>query len=98
MIQNVDENMYCESMADVTQIAFQLDNESLREVDAVAAAASSSRAAVLRTAIHELLRGRREAAIDAQLAAGYGAQPPEPEFDAWAELSIEGLRDADLEW
>lgn len=85
-------------MADVTQIAFQLDNESLREVDVLAATASSSRAEVLRTAVRELLSRHREAAIDAQLAAGYGARPPGSEEAAWAELSIEGLRAADLDW
>lgn len=85
-------------MADITQIAFQLDNESLRAVDEVAKATSRSRAAVLRSAVHELLRAERETAIDARLAAGYGAVPPGPEAGAWAELSIEGLRDADLDW
>ncbi len=94
----VDDNLYGQFMANVTQVAFQLDNESLRRVDALAATTSRSRAHVLRTAVHELLRAQREAAIDAHLAAGYGAEPPGPELDAWAELSIEGLRDADLDW
>jgi len=90
--------MYGQSMASVTQIAFQLDDESLRQLDALAAAQSSSRAHVLRTAVHELLVAHREAAIDAQLAAGYGAQPPSFEDEAWAQSSLDGLRAADLDW
>ena len=85
-------------MATVTQVAFQLDNESLRLIDELAAASSSSRAEVLRGAVRELLRQQREAAIDEQLAAGYAAKPPGPEGRAWAELSLEGLRAADLDW
>lgn len=94
----MDDALYVVFMANVTQIAFQLDDASLRELDALAATESSSRAAVLRIAVHELLRRQRDAAIDAQLAAGYGAAPPGPEIDAWAELSVEGLREADLDW
>lgn len=94
----MDDILYGVPMADATQIAFQLDNESLRQVDTLAATAFSSRADVLRTAVHLLLSQHREAAIDAQLAAGYGAQPPGPVEDAWAESSIEGLRAADLDW
>ena len=82
----------------VTQVAFQLDNESLRRIDELAATESSSRAAILRAAVRELLRTRREAAIDAQLAAGYAADPPGLEEQAFGELSIEGLRAADLDW
>jgi len=85
-------------MANVTQVAFQLDNESLRLIDERAAAESSSRAHVLRTAVRELLHRSREAAIDAQLAAGYEAHPPGAEDAAWAEASVAGLRAADLDW
>lgn len=85
-------------MGNVTQVAFQLDNDSLRELDALAVAESASRAAILRAAVDELLRRRREEAIDAQLAAGYAARPPGSEVAAWAELSIEGLRAAELDW
>lgn len=85
-------------MAGVTQVAFQLDDESLLRLDELAAGASSSRAEILRIAVREMLARHREAAIDAQLAAGYDAKPPGPEVDAWAELSIEGLAAADLDW
>ncbi|MEA2219434.1 MAG: hypothetical protein QOJ35_2060 [Solirubrobacteraceae bacterium] len=85
-------------MADVTQIAFQIDNESLRQVDELAASEASSRAEVLRTAVREMLRRHREIDLDAQLAAGYAASPQGPEDDAWAALSVEGLRAANLEW
>ncbi|MEJ7798669.1 MAG: ribbon-helix-helix protein, CopG family, partial [Solirubrobacteraceae bacterium] len=96
--RSVDGVVYGVPMADVTQIAFQLDNDSLREVDALAAAESASRAEVLRTAVHAMLRRHREAAIDEQLEAGYGADPPGPEVDEWAQSSIDGLRAAELDW
>jgi len=85
-------------MSKVTQVAFQLDNESLRRIDELAAADSSSRAEVLRGAVRGLLSRHREAAIDDQLAAGYAATPPGPEETAWAELSVDGARAADLDW
>jgi predicted transcriptional regulator len=85
-------------MANVTQVAFQLDNESLRRIDELAATESSSRAEVLRGAVRELLSRHREAAIDDQLAAGYAVAPPGPEEAAWAELSMDGVRAADLDW
>ncbi len=85
-------------MPGATQIAFQLDNESLRQVDELAAARSWSRAEVLRVAVSEMLATRREAMIDAQLAAGYGAQPADAEQEAWAEASVDALRTADLDW
>ncbi|MCP9490061.1 MAG: hypothetical protein MSC31_09325 [Solirubrobacteraceae bacterium MAG38_C4-C5] len=85
-------------MSKATQIAFQLDNESLRQIDELATAKSWSRAQVLRVAVDELLATRREATIDAQLAAGYGAQPPGAEEDAWAEMTVDALRTADLAW
>ncbi len=85
-------------MSDVTQVAFQLDNTSLREVDKLVATEFPSRAEAFRTAVHEMLRTRRERAIDAQLAAGYGTQPPGGEVKAWADTSIEGLRASELDW
>ena len=85
-------------MADVTQVAFQLDNQTLGEIDELATRQASSRAEILRTAVAEMLARRREAAIDAHLEAGYAANPPSDEEDAWAEQSIAGLRAADLDW
>lgn len=79
-------------------MAFQLDRRSLRQVDELAAAESSSRAHILRIAVHEMLMTRRDAMIDAQLAAGYGELPPDPEAEAWAASSLDGLRAADLDW
>lgn len=90
--------LYDEVMSDATQIAFQLDNESLRQIDELASARSWSRAKVLRVAVNELLATRRETAIDAQLAAGYGARPPGAEEGAWADASVDALRTADLDW
>ncbi len=85
-------------MSKVTQVAFQIDNETLSKVDALVSGEFRSRAEVLRTAVREMLARRHEAEIDAELAAGYGAQPPAHEDDAWAELSVEGLQAADLDW
>lgn len=86
-------------MSVVTQVAFQIDNERLRAIDALVERREfRSRAEVLRTAVREFLARRRDAEIDVQLAAGYGVQPPGVEDEAWAEVSIEGLEAADLDW
>ncbi len=86
-------------MTEVTQIAFQIDNHNLAELDAaVHRGEFRSRAEALRTATAEFLARQREARIDAQLAAGYAAVPPGPDDETWADASREGLRAADLEW
>lgn len=85
-------------MSKVTQVAFQIDNEILSKIDVLVPGEFRSRADVLRTAVRELLARRHEAEIDAELAAGYGVQPPAHEDDAWADLSVDGLRAADLDW
>ncbi|MCA1673859.1 MAG: ribbon-helix-helix domain-containing protein [Actinobacteria bacterium] len=85
-------------MSKVTQVAFQIDNETLSQIDALVSSEFPSRAEVLRTAVREMLARRREAQIDAELATGYGAQPPRREDEAWADLSVEGLQAADLDW
>lgn len=85
-------------MAEVTQVAFQLDTAAVETLDALAAETSVSRASLLRTAVAELLARRREAAIDGALERGYGDHRPDNEEDAWAELSKEGLAAADLDW
>ncbi len=85
-------------MVDVTQVAFQIDNDSLAEVDREAQRRAVPRAEVLRLAVRRFLAAQREADIDAQLAAGYGVQPVERSEDAYADLSLEGLVAADLDW
>lgn len=91
--------LYDVLMSDVTQVAFQIYDDELEQLDAVVAQGEfRSRAEVLRTAVREFLTRRREAQIDADLAAGYGATPPGPEDEAWAELSVDGLRAANLDW
>ena len=85
-------------MVNVTQVAFQLDNESLRRIDELADAESSSRAQILRSAVHQLLTVQRERAIDAQLAAGYAAAPQRAEDVGWASASLDGLQAAELDW
>lgn len=91
--------LYGSLMSGVTQVAFQIDDERLAEIDELVAAHEfRSRAEALRAAVGQFLASRREERIDAQLAAGYGAVPPDPAEDAWAEASREGLRAADLDW
>ncbi|MGQ0466169.1 MAG: ribbon-helix-helix protein, CopG family [Sporichthyaceae bacterium] len=85
-------------MPDVIQIAFQIDSHIVVELDAVAADASSSRAEVVRQAVREFLARRREASIDAQLAAGYGLVPPGAEEDGFAAVSLAGFQASDLDW
>ncbi|MGH3998888.1 MAG: hypothetical protein ACRDTJ_15700 [Pseudonocardiaceae bacterium] len=71
-------------------MAFQIDNETLGQVDALVSSEFRSRAEVLRTAVREMLARRHEDEIDASLAAGYGARPPAHEDEVWADLSVEG--------
>lgn len=85
-------------MSRATQVAFQLDDESLAAVDVLAEQGSRSRAEVLRIAVREFLTRRREEAIDARLAEGYGVRPPGCEEDQLAERSVEGLQAANLDW
>lgn len=85
-------------MSKSTQVAFKLDNESLTRVDELASERSQSRAALLRTAVSDLLRRQREEEIDASLAEGYRLQPPEPEAARWADVSVEGLETSGLDW
>ncbi|MGQ0573999.1 MAG: ribbon-helix-helix domain-containing protein [Pseudonocardia sp.] len=86
-------------MSNVTQVAFQLSDEQLAEIDELVAAREfRSRAEALRAAVLAFLRQRREERIDAQLEAGYAAVPQGPEDDAWVEASRAGLRAANLDW
>lgn len=85
-------------MPTVTQVAFQLDRESLAGLDRLASSSSRSRAEVLRVAVHEFLIREREEQIDAQIEAAYAATPQGPEDDAAARASVQGLRGSDLDW
>lgn len=85
-------------MGEVKQIAFQLDVASLAAIDALTPQEFTSRAEVLREAVHAWLARRRDEAIDAALATGYGLAPPGAEEETWAERSLEGLKAADLDW
>lgn len=85
-------------MGKVTQIAFQIDDDSLAAVDRMAAADSLARAEVLRIAVRCFLAQRREAEIESHLAAGYRNLPPGGEADQLAEVSLEGLRSGQLDW
>lgn len=85
-------------MGSVTQIGFQLDDESLAELDALASREAHSRAEVLREAVRRFLAQRREEDIDARLAAGYRDVPPGLIENELAEVSVQGLRNSHLDW
>ncbi len=86
-------------MFEATRVAFQIDNQRLAEIDELVSDHEfRSRAEALRAAVGEFLARRREARIDAQLEAGYREHPQGAEEAAWANISVEGLRAADLEW
>lgn len=85
-------------MSNVTQVAFQIDNDSLVEIDQEAQRRAVSRAEVLRLAVRRFLAAQREADIDARLAAGYGVAPITAAEDVLADVSLEGLVAGDLDW
>lgn len=97
-METANHGVYGLAMGSATQVAFQLDDESLAAVDAIATGESRSRAEVLRIAVAEMLKRRREAEIDAQLAAGYAAVPQTAEELAFADVSLKGLKAAELDW
>lgn len=94
----MDDRMYDLIMRNVKQVALQIDIESLAEIDALTPSEFSSRAEVIRVAVHEWLARRRAAAVDAQLARGYELDPPGAEEDVWASRSLEGLEASELDW
>jgi Arc/MetJ-type ribon-helix-helix transcriptional regulator len=86
-------------MSDSTQVAFQVENDRLAEIDnMVATHRYRSRAEALRAAVAEFVGRRREEEIDAQLAAGYALHPPGAEEEAWADASADGFAAAKLDW
>jgi len=80
------------------RIGFQIGNDAIAEIDQVVSGRYRSRAEVVRIAVHEWLARRRAQQVDAELERGYGVSPTGDEEDEWAELSIEGLRAAKLDW
>jgi Arc/MetJ-type ribon-helix-helix transcriptional regulator len=92
------DTLYDEVMGNVKQVAFQIDTESLAAIDALTPSEFSSRAEVIRVAIQDWLARRREEAVDAALAKGYGIAPPGAEEDSWADRSLEGLEASSLDW
>ncbi len=85
-------------MSKTIQVAFKLSAADLDAVDALVPAHHDSRAAALRSAVRELLRRRRDEAIEDALETGYRDVPPTAEEARWAETSVEGLAGADVEW
>jgi len=90
--------MYGYLMGKPKQIAFQIDDGDLAELDVLALAESRSRAELLREAVREWLARRREVAVDAALAKGYRDRPQGQEEGVWADLSLQGLEAGDLDW
>lgn len=97
-IQSPLDALYDGVMGDVKQIAFQIDTQSLAEIDALTPSEFSSRAEVIRVAVHDWLARRRAEAVDAALAKGYGISPEGEPEDAWAGISLEGLEASNLDW
>lgn len=95
---NSDGSMYDQSMGKSKQIAFQIDIDSLNAVDALKGAEFSSRAEIIRVAVEDWLARRRAKLLDEALEKGYRANPQTDESNAWADLSVEGLEDAKLDW
>lgn len=85
-------------MVQSIQVAFVLPASLVAEIDGLVPGEYRSRADALRHAVVALLEHRRQAAIDAALEQGYDAVPPGDPEAAWAELSLEGLAGADLDW
>lgn len=85
-------------MGNVTQIAFQIDVDTLAALDEVAARESVARSEILRVAVRHFLARRREDDIEARLAAGYGDVPPTQEERDLAEVSLDGLHASELDW
>lgn len=92
------DTLYDGVMGDVKQIAFQIDTRSLAEIDALTPSEFSSRAEVIRVAVHDWLERRRADAVDAALAKGYGLSPLGKTEDAWGDRSLEGLEASQLDW
>lgn len=82
----------------VTQVAFQLPDDDLEAIDALVPEEFPSRAEALRSAVKMWLRHNDEKRIDAALAAGYQILPPGEDESEWAEVSVESLEKAQLEW
>lgn len=86
-------------MTDNTQVAFQITDEDLMELDAAVPGEYPSRAAVLRAAVGEWLARRRQAAIDAALERGYGDVPEDVAMTAGlSAVATRALAEAELEW
>lgn len=97
-IQSPHDILYDGFMGDVKQIAFQIDTQSLADIDALTPSEFSSRAEVIRVAVHDWLARRRAEAVDAALAKGYGVSPTGETENAWAGRSLEGLEASNLDW
>lgn len=86
------------AMGKTTQVAFQIDDDSLTEIDALVTGQYRSRAEVIRVAVHDWLARRHAEQVDVVLARGYGVTPTGPDEDVWAELSVQGLEAGELDW
>lgn len=82
----------------MTQVAFQLSDEDLERIDRMVPNDFPSRAEALRTAVKFWLEIIEQRRIDAALAAGYQVLPPGEAEEQWAEISLEALDSAQLDW
>lgn len=95
----VNGDVYGVVMADVIQIAFQINDDDLERVDSYIPDQYPSRAAALREAVTEWLERRRRAEIDLALERGYDDVPEDKEIvEGLTSSSTEALAGAHLEW
>lgn len=92
------QRLYDLPMGKSIQIAFMLPAALVDEIDELVPGEYRSRADALRHAVAALLEQRRRASIDAALERGYDAAPQAAPEAQWADLSLEGLAGADLDW
>lgn len=91
--------MYDAAMSEATQIAFQVSATDLERIDAMVPDQFPSRAAALRSAVHDWLERRRDEQIDQALERGYADVPEDDELTtAMAKASRRSLEAADLDW
>lgn len=94
----VTDILYDKSMKNVKQIAFQIDNDELDDLDSHVGDEFRSRAAVIRAAVHEWLKQKRREKVDLLYAQEYARAPETPDEAAFADVSVEALESADLDW
>jgi len=86
-------------MADVTRVAFQLDNRDLERLDEKVPGSYPSRAAALRAGVRDWLDRQRNAELDETLELAYADVPEDPRVtEAVIRSSRNAIVKAHLDW